>query len=87
LILFQNHTGGVHLSTIWLVRPNGENRHPITTTAGGVTWESGSFSPDGQRIVVVQDASISVLSKQGDILKTITASAVDGDPDWGSRPN
>jgi TolB protein len=86
-VLFQNHTGGVHLSTIWLMRPNGENRHPITTTAGGtVTWESGSFSPDGQRIVVVQGASISVLSKRGDILQTITASAVDGDPDWGSRP-
>lgn len=87
-ILFQNHTGGVHLSTIWLVHPSGENRHPITTTAGGaVTWESGSFSPDGQRIVVVQGASISVLSKRGAILQTITASAVDGDPDWGSRPN
>jgi hypothetical protein len=37
--------------------------------------------------VVVQDASISVLSKRGDILQTITSSAVDGDPDWGSRPN
>ena len=87
-VLFQNHTGGVHLSTIWLVRPSGENRHPITTTAGGtVTWESGSFSPDGQRIVVVQGTSISVLSKRGDILQTITASAVDVDPDWGSRPN
>jgi len=86
-ILFQNHTGGIHLSTIWLVRPTGENRHSITTTAGGATWESGSFSPDGQRIVVVLGTSISVLSKRGDILQTITASAVDGDPDWGSRPN
>jgi len=87
-ILFQNHTGGLHLSTIWLVHPSGENRHPITTTAGGtVTWESGSFSPDGQRIVAVQGTSISVLSKRGDILQTITSSAVDGEPDWGSRPS
>ena len=86
-VLFQNHTGGLHLATIWLIRPNGENRHSITTTAGGtVTWESGSFSPDGERIVVVQDALISVLSKRGDILRTITSSALDGDPDWGSRP-
>jgi Tol biopolymer transport system component len=87
-VLFQNHTGGLHLSTIWLEHPSGENRHPITTTAGGtVTWESGSFSPDGQRVVVVQGTSISVLSTRGDILQTITSSAVDGDPDWGSRPN
>ena len=87
-VLFQNHAQVMRSSTVWLMHPNGENRHRITTTAGGtVTWESGSFSPDGQRIVVVQGASISVLSKRGDILQTITASAVDVDPDWGSRPN
>jgi hypothetical protein len=37
--------------------------------------------------VAVQGTSISVLSKRGDILQTITSSAVDGEPDWGSRPS
>jgi TolB protein len=86
-ILFQNHSSTDEQSTIWLMHPDGENRHRITTTAGGtVTWGSGSFSPDGQRIVVSQGNSIAVLSEQGEILRNVTASSVDGDPDWGSRP-
>jgi Tol biopolymer transport system component len=75
-------------STVWLVHPNGDNRHRITTTAGGsVTWEGGSFSPDGQRIVATQGAFISVLSKQGDILRNVTAPDLDGGADWGARPS
>jgi len=86
-ILFQNRASSDEQSTIWLMHPNGENRHRITTTAGGtVTWGSGSFSPDGQRIVVTQGDAIYVLSKEGEILRSVTASSVDGDPDWGSRP-
>jgi Tol biopolymer transport system component len=90
-ILFQNRTLSDDPSTIWLVHPNGENRHRITTTGGGaVTWGSGSFSPDGERIVVAQEGgacAVCVLNKRGDILQNVTASTVDGDPDWGARPN
>jgi len=86
-ILFQNHSSSDAPSTVGLMHPNGENRHPITTTAGGtVTWGSGSFSPDGQRIVVSQGNSISVLSKHGVVLRNVTASSGDAKPDWGPRP-
>jgi len=97
-ILFGNNATSFDLpSTVWLMHPNGENRHRITTTAGGtVTWLSGSFSPDGERITITQaewDGSggageIYVLSKKGDILGNITGSPLDDyDPDWGPRPN
>jgi Tol biopolymer transport system component len=87
-ILFQNHVSSDAPSTVWLMHPNGENRHRITTTSGGtVAWESGSFSPDGQRIVAIQEAFISVLSKQGDILRSVTVPDLYGGADWGSRPS
>lgn len=86
-ILFTNHVSSETPSTVWLVHRNGDDRHRITTSAGGtVTWDGGSFSPDGQRIVVTQGDSIYVLSKQGEILQNVTASTLDGEPDWGSRP-
>jgi len=96
-ILFQNYSTGIDRpSTVWLMHPNGENRHRITTTAGGtVTWAAGSFSPDGQGITITRATSsgsaeageIYVLSKQGDILLNVTESPLeDYDADWGSRP-
>lgn len=96
-ILFQNYSTGIDRpSTVWLMHPNGENKHRITTTAGGtVTWAAGSFSPDGQRITITraawsgsaEEGEIYVLSKQGDILLNVTESPLeDYDADWGSRP-
>jgi Tol biopolymer transport system component len=86
-ILFTNHASSDAPSTVWLIHPNGDDRRRITTSAGGtVTWGGGSFSPDGQRITVTQGDWVYVLSKQGDIVRQVTAAGLDGDPDWGSRP-
>jgi Tol biopolymer transport system component len=94
-ILFQK-TSFDAPSTVWLMHPNGEGRHRITTTSGGtVTWFHGSFSPDGERITITRadwsgsagPGEVYVLSKEGDILRNVTQSPLtDGDPDWGSRP-
>ena len=86
-------------SAVWLMHPSGGNRHPITTSSGGtVTWGTGSFSPDGERITAIQaewngagsdpgPGDIYVLSKRGDIVGQLTQSPLDdSDPDWGPRP-
>jgi Tol biopolymer transport system component len=96
-ILFGNHATSFDApSTVWLMRPNGDARHRITTSSGGtVTWFDGSFSPDGEQITITQAewdgqpgaGEVYVLSKQGDILRNVTESPLsDYDPDWGPRP-
>ena len=96
-ILFGNHATSFDVpSTVWLMHPNGDDRHRITTSSGGtVTWFDGSFSPDGEQITITQAewdgeagaGDVYVLNKQGDILGNVTESPLsDYDPDWGPRP-
>ncbi len=76
-ILFENHaTGGQRPSAIWLMHPNGENRHSITTTAGGtVTWESG-LSPAAGTLWKVGDVIPFSGSATDPIDGQLTASAL-----------
>jgi TolB protein len=82
-ILFRDHG-------IWLIHPNGEDRHRITDPDG--EWISSSFSPDGTKIVtshapgVRGKADVFVMNLDGSGLRNITQSHKwDSGPDWGPR--
>jgi Tol biopolymer transport system component len=90
-ILFHNS------GDVWLVHPNGSDLHRVTHTAPGAgTWGSGSFSPNGHRIVnshspgvgAAGNADVYAMRLNGSNLRNITASRTfESAPDWGPRPH
>jgi Tol biopolymer transport system component len=95
-IMFRSKEGSNDSGNVWLVRPNGTDLHRVTHTAPGTgKWASGSFSPDGRRIVAAKspgvgdagNADVYVMRLDGSHMRNITSSfAWESAPDWGPRP-
>jgi Tol biopolymer transport system component len=92
-ILFESHGGQDRPDNLFLVHPNGEGLHQITTSPAHVhQWGSFSFSPDGTKITVAYNTAegespdVWVLNVDGSGLRNVTNSAIfDSAPDWGPR--
>jgi Tol biopolymer transport system component len=78
-----------------LVHPSGADRHCLVSGGGQFEWGSGSFSPDGTKIVVPRAPGVGPpshydvfrIDTDGSHLVNITQTARwDGNPDWGPRP-
>jgi TolB protein len=97
-IMFRSHEGADTQGNVWLVHPDGTGRHPVTHSAPGVAkWLSGSFSPDGRRIVsskarivngAQQHADVYVMNLDGTHMHNVTQTPGlwESAPDWGPRP-
>jgi Tol biopolymer transport system component len=94
-IMFESHWAeNDPPNQVCLVRRNGTSRHCITTADQGLTWGSGSFSPDGRMIVAAAKPGVGptgnydvfVMQVDGSGLENVTESLRwDGTPDWGSH--
>jgi TolB protein len=94
-ILFRSKEGSDDSGNVWLVHPDGSGLHRVTHTAPGTgKWASGSFSPDGRRIVSAKNpgvgaagnADVYVMRLDGSHMRNITtSSAWESAPDWGPR--
>jgi TolB protein len=95
-ILFRSKGGSDNSGNVWLVHPNGSGLHAVThTPAGTGKWASGSFSPNGKKIVDAKNpgvgkagnADVYVMRLDGSHLRNITRSIKwESAPDWGPRP-
>jgi Tol biopolymer transport system component len=95
-ILFRSKANSDTVGNVWLVHPNGTGLHRVTDDFGGTgKWASGSFSPDGRRIVAAKspgagaagNADVYIMRLDGSRMRNITTSlAWESSPDWGSEP-
>jgi TolB protein len=98
-ILFRSHEGSDVQGNVWLVHPDGTGLHLVTHSAPGMAkWLSGSFSPDGRRIVsgkvrIVNGeqlrADVFVMNLDGTHMRNVTKThgLWESAPDWGPRPH
>jgi Tol biopolymer transport system component len=94
-ILFRSDEGSDDSGNVEIVHPDGTGLRSITHTAPGTgKWGSGSFSPNGGRIVASQspgvgaagNADVYVMRLDGSHMRNITtSSAWESAPDWGPR--
>jgi TolB protein len=92
-IVLESHQEQDRRDNLYLVHPNGNDLHKITTSPAHVhQWGSYSFSPDGTMITVAhnlgegENPDIYVMNLDGLGLRDVTNSAIfDSAPDWGSR--
>jgi TolB protein len=94
-IAFRSHEESDTKGNIWLVRPNGDDGHPIThARAGRGKWQSCGFSPDGRFIVSArnriidgeqQNADVYVMRLDGSHRRNVTTTRPywESAPDWG----
>lgn len=92
-ILFRSFEGEQQQNNLFLVRPDGSDRHQITHTVGGTyTWFSAAFSPDGQFITTARspgrgkagNPDVFVMSVDGTGLRSITdTTGWESGADWG----
>src|SRR3954469_15338090 len=98
-LLVRTHEGSDISGNIWLLRPNGHRRHPVThDPAGTAKWQSGSFSPNGKKIQAGRTPIVSgeqqpgtdvwVMDLDGSNLRNITQTPNkwESASDWGARP-
>jgi TolB protein len=95
-ILFRSKAESDTMGNTWLVHPNGTGLRRVTHDFGGTgKWASGSFSPNGRRIVAAKspgvgkagNADVYVMRLDGSHMRNITTSfAWESAPDWGPRP-
>ena len=94
-ILFRSQEQSDTSGNVWLVHPNGTGLHKVTNTAPGTgKWGSGSFSPNGRRIVASHspgvgpagNADVYVMRLDGSHRRNVTSSPpFESAPDWGPR--
>jgi Tol biopolymer transport system component len=88
-ILFRSYDGGAAQSQIYVVRPDGSGRRPLTHAKSGTTVLSSSYSPDGKWITFSQSGragqpDIFVMRANGTAIRPVTrTTAWDSAPDWG----
>lgn len=94
-IVLESHDGQDRQDNLYLVHPNGNDLHRITSSPAHVhQWGSYSFSPDGTMITVShnlgglgENPDIYVMNLDGSGLRDVTNSAIfDSAPDWGPHP-
>lgn len=97
-ILFRSAETSDTRGNVWLVHPDGTGLHQVTHAPDGVAkWGSGSFSPDGRRIVnsrvpIINGqptrADVIVMKTDGTHMHNITntPNLHESAPDWGPRP-
>lgn len=95
-IMLQSEQASEDRGNIWLVHPNGTGLHRVTHDFGGSgKWASGSFSPNGRRIVASKspgvgkagNADVYVMRLDGSHMRNITtSSAWESAADWGPQP-
>jgi TolB protein len=96
-ILFHSRAESDDSGNVWLVHPDGTDLHQVTHTAPGTgKWGSGSFAPNGRKIVNSRspgvgsagNADVYVMRLDGSHLRNLTASGTfESAPDWGPRPH
>lgn len=94
-ILFRSQEESDEAGNIWLVHPDGTHRHQVTHTPPGTgKWGSGSFSPNGHRVVASHspgigtagNADVYVMRLDGSHRRNVTAAGTfESAPDWGPR--
>jgi Tol biopolymer transport system component len=94
-ILLRSQNEADDSGNVWLVHPNGTDLHRVTHTSPGTgRWGSGSFSPNGHRIVASHspgigaagNADVYVMRLDGSHRRNVTASGTfESAPDWGPR--
>jgi len=94
-IMFRSQANSDSVGNVWLVHPDGTGLHRVTHDfAGSGKWVSGSFSPNGRRIVAGKspgvgsagNADVYTMRLDGSHLRDITTSvAAENSPDWGPR--
>jgi TolB protein len=95
-ILFRSHEQSDTRGNVWLVHPNGTDRHAVTHTPDGVgKWQSCSFSPNGHKITAGKapgfgpagNADVYIMNLDGTGLRNLTQSPQwESAPDWGPQP-
>jgi Tol biopolymer transport system component len=98
-LLMRTHEMSDISGNIWLLRPNGHLRHPVThDPAGTAKWQSASFSPNGKKIQAGRTPIVSgeqqpgtdvwVMNLDGSNLRNITQTPNkwESASDWGARP-
>jgi TolB protein len=96
-ILLRSQEGSDDSGNVWLVHPDGTGLHRVTHTAPGTgKWGSGSFAPNGRKIVnshspgigAAGNSDVYVMRLDGSHLRNLTASGTfESAPDWGPRPH
>lgn len=94
-IMFRSKANSDTVGNVWLVHPNGTGLHRVTHDFGGTgKWASGSFSPNGRRIVAGKSPGVGsagnvdvyIMRLDGSHMRNITTSvAAENSPDWGPR--
>jgi TolB protein len=94
-IMFRSKANSDTVGNVWLVHPGGTGLHRVTHDFRGTgKWVSGSFSPNGRRIVAGKapgvgsagNADVYVMRLDGSHMRNITTSvAAENSPDWGPR--